>query len=126
MRISAINSSQTFTSEESSKQKTNTFKNIGIGVGSGIVAEKIISKGGLRNIFANARKEFAEVLAQEVSKSSSEVTLKDLYTPKLRKMAHWNLIGNMATILAAGFVSGYILDWFINIPKQEKAQKALY
>ncbi len=123
MKISAIKNSQTFTADIEGQRRKNTFRNIGLGVGTGIVAEKIISKGGVKKFFESGRKELAGVLSEEVSKLSESFGLEELTTKKLRKISHWFTAVSVGAVILGCFVSGSILDWIIHPNKKIESEE---
>ena len=125
MQVCNISNNQTFTAKTKrgkTYNETNTGKFLGLGLGLGIIAEKIISKGSFAGFTKDYYDDLAKAIGEDATKSQGKkVEIKELTTPLLKKMAKANLAGSIAILMASCFVAGTVLDWLVNSFRRGKA-----
>lgn len=125
MEVNRINT-QTFCANNQNQNnynKTYVGRGIGLGVSAGCIAEKIVSRGGLKNLLEDARENFTEQLNKSQKCEWQKFEMGNL-TPELRKIAHNDLAGSLAVLTVACVGAGAIVDAMINSSRRKKANES--
>lgn len=113
MQVNSIGSTQKFTSEYGSNE-TNAGKCIGLGVAGGLIAQKMINKGGLSEYAQDYHDELAKSLTKELSTNGRSYKIEKLTTPLLKRMANMNFMGSLGIIAICSLGAGAIFDAIVN------------
>lgn len=123
MSIGSVNlNSPNFTSNATTKHgneynRTSSGKLLGFGVGAGIVAEKVMSKGGWENFVKSAYENMKLIVSDQTKTSVKELT------PEFQRIANFRLLRTTIGIILGGFAVGAVFDGIINTVRKNQANK---